>query len=70
MYSLVTDKTTQSSTKERSTVLTQVYTNPHCALCNGVPALKTTCWELQLVITTYLKVSSLAVTMPSVVWWA
>ena len=44
MYSSVTDKTTHSSTKERTTVLTQVYKNPHCALCNGVPPLNTTCW--------------------------
>jgi hypothetical protein len=45
MYSSVTDKTTQSSAKDLSTVRTQVYKNPHCALCNGVPPLNTECWE-------------------------
>jgi hypothetical protein len=47
--SSVTDKTTQPGATDRSTVLTQVFKNPHCALCNGVPPLNTTCWVRPLV---------------------
>jgi hypothetical protein len=35
---------TQSSANDSSTVLSQVFKNPHCALCNGVPPPNTTCW--------------------------
>jgi len=68
-YSSATEKTTQSSVKDRNTVLTQVFKNPHCALCNGVPALNTTCWvPPRAEITSRHGVLSLAIVMDFVAW--
>jgi len=67
MYSSLTYKTTQSSAKGRSTVLRQVYKNPHCALCNGVPPLNTTCWVPQRADMRH-GVLSLAIIMDFVAW--
>lgn len=32
------------SDNDKSAVLSAVFKNPHCALCNGVPLQNTTCW--------------------------
>jgi hypothetical protein len=65
MYSSLTDKKIKSSSKDHSTVLTQVFKNPHCALCNGVPVLNTRCW---VPLMEERGVPSLAIVIDFVAW--
>ncbi|PNF31180.1 hypothetical protein B7P43_G14955, partial [Cryptotermes secundus] len=45
-YSVWNSRVTQNvETSVLMTVLSQVFKNPDCAVCNGVPPLKTTCWS-------------------------